>query len=70
MNALTVGTKAEEVTPADHMRARASGLASCMDDLSVCTSKKREVLEYPTQSGWVAFAIAGTTHRVEAETNA
>jgi hypothetical protein len=39
-NAPTVGIMAEEVTPADHIRALASGLTFCMESFSVCTPKK------------------------------
>ncbi len=38
--ALSVGTTAEDVTPAAHMRALASGLAFCIETFSVCTPKK------------------------------
>jgi hypothetical protein len=34
-SALSVGTTAEEVTPADHMIALARGLAFCIEDFSV-----------------------------------
>ena len=39
-NAPSVGTTADEVTPADHMNALAIGLAFCIEALSVCTPKK------------------------------
>src|SRR5467141_1149950 len=35
-----VGTKADDVTPADHMIALTIGLAFCMEAFSVCTPKK------------------------------
>src|ERR1039457_6037144 len=38
-SALSVGTTAEEVTPADHIIALAIGLAFCIDAFSVCTPK-------------------------------
>jgi hypothetical protein len=39
-NALKVGMMAEDVTPADHMRALAPGLARCIESFSVSTPKK------------------------------
>jgi hypothetical protein len=36
----SVGTSAEELTPADHMIAFAIGLAFCIEAFSVCTPKK------------------------------
>jgi len=39
-NAPKVGVMAEEVTPADHIRALAPGLTCCIDSFSVCTPKK------------------------------
>src|SRR6267154_3195794 len=35
-----VGTTAEDVTPANHIIALATGLAPCMEVFSVCTPKK------------------------------
>jgi hypothetical protein len=39
-NALKVGMMAEDVTPADHIRALAAGLTFYMESFSVCTPKK------------------------------
>jgi len=39
-NALRLGVMAEDVTPADHIRALAPGLALCIESFSVCTPKK------------------------------
>jgi len=39
-NAANVGMMAEEVTPADHIKALAPGLALSIETLSVCTPKK------------------------------
>ena len=39
-DAPSVGTTADDVTPADHMIALAIGLDCCIEALSVCTPKK------------------------------
>jgi hypothetical protein len=53
---------AEEVTPADHIRALALGLAFCIDNFSVCTPKKgrrSKIQRSPVGQPW-GFAVPPT----------
>ena len=61
-NAPKVGTMAEEVTPADHIRALALGLAFCIEKFSVCTPKKgrrSKIQRSPIGQPW-GFAVPPT----------
>jgi hypothetical protein len=61
-NALKVGVMAEEVTPADHIRALALGLAFCIEKFSVCTPKKgrrSKIQRSPIGQPW-GFAVPPT----------
>jgi len=66
--ALIVGMTADEATPADHIRARAPGLAFCIEIFSVCTPKKGRCSKIQRSPGGQpsGFPVPPTIYKEEA----
>jgi len=65
-----VGTRAEEVTPADHMISLCHRARLLHRSLISPHAEEREILKHPSQRPGIGLRISSSTNRVEGEANA